>query len=374
MFAAQTPESPVQVLDRQRTSRIDHKLSDRVNGEGRKSLVAAGRHRARWPTQGLKHINDTANIVEGGRHDTNITMLSALQAPSGSRTTYTVAVQATPPARSKPDGGVKVDIESLPGQNQGKPTLDDARLDVPVLPGVNQDTSGMYEAPKQVSPAEASKPSHFPGAPAITVNKPLPGQNQEDPIKGGVIPPSAPTFPAPATSVLSSIPSRTGSPVASQPSSTIPSALSSPPPSEASSGLINLSNLALSLQTSTSLVFGSSSTSSLTSFVTLTRSEQGKLEAPVPIAPPRTVSTMAITISSTGADATARTSTHAVAAAQSVSGLIASTTASIIATSSPTTSSDNQGASILHPTARTLLILFVILGKYYRNWAFSCRF
>lgn len=326
--------------------------------------MGASRQQGTWPRQMFKVLNNTAVINDGERPYPTSAMLSALQVPSASRTIYTIAVQAASSAASKPEGGAKVDIELPVGQNQNEPGLEDTKSEVPVLPGVNQDTSAMGEVPKPVSPAVPPTSPQVSDAPAIIVNRPLPGQNQENPIVGDVSPPPVPTL---ATPKCSPSPSSTPPPGTSvmRPATTT-SISTTPPPLvvQTVSMSKSASTSAASNQGSATMLADLLTPPSVTSFVTITRSEQGKLEAPVSIALPKTPSTTAITTSSVGAEAVGRATTQAVAAAQSASGVMLSTATVAFATSDPAPLPNIQGGSILHPTARTLLILFVILGRW----------
>jgi hypothetical protein len=93
------------------------------------------------------------------------------------------------------------------------------------------------------------------------------------------------------------------------------------------------------------------SLSSVTSFVTLTRSEQGKENSSPTLAPPSIVKP---TITATP---------QAIAVGQSLTVIFSSTGTIAAASSTATAVADTQGGSSLHPTMRTLLIVFVILGK-----------
>ncbi|KAJ4984640.1 hypothetical protein SVAN01_09829 [Stagonosporopsis vannaccii] len=362
MLAPRRPNPPVRVLDHQGTSWVQLTTSDKDNVKGRSSLGVTGRHQREWPRRMLKEsTNSTKEVPEQERSSPTPAMWLAVQVANASSTTYTVAVQVTALATSKPDGGAERDVKSLPGQNQNKPTLDDARLEDTVLPGANQDISDMSEIPKQVPPGAAPSSLRLPGAPAITVDKPLPGQNQEDPIMGEVAPPPAPTLPASTSSLLPTtprlVPTVAGQgPAGVSPATSLPSSIqdiSKPIPQFTSMAPIQ----PLETVNSNSLTLGSA-----TSFVTVTRSEEAKLEATVTAAPSGVSSTAVIAISSVSAVTADHAATQAIAAAQSASATMASTAAVSVGTAKPATLPNNTNGSILHPTARTLLILFVILG------------
>ncbi|KAJ8106501.1 hypothetical protein OPT61_g9493 [Boeremia exigua] len=354
MLAPRRLNPPVQVLGRQTTPLINLNTNEKRNGERREGLVGADGQFERQLEETMKWINNTATITSQEQQRPTHTITSSTQAPDAPPTTYTIGVQTPTPAAAKPEGGARVEIESLPGQNKGKPSMDDANLQAPALPGVNQDTSNMGEVPKLVTPATAPKAPQLSGAPAITVNKPLPGQNQEAPVMGDVAIAPAPTVLAPASSLtLSILPSLTPF-VANQASTPLPSATSPLASVQDSSTAIPTSASGASDQISAVLP-----SSSLTSFVTMPRSGQSVAEASVTSL--GTLSTTSLPIGSTSVSAAGIATTQAIAAAQSATGVLALTSGMAASTSFPTVIPSDQG-SILHPTARTLLILFVVLG------------
>jgi hypothetical protein len=148
--------TPVLVLGRPLIQRNDIYTSNRFDGKGREGLVGGDGRPGRQSEETLKVTNGTANssAFEEPRRPSPATLSTSRQLPSGARI-YNVAVQATSSETPKPEGGARVEIESLPGQNQIKPTLDDARIDTPMIPGVNEDTSNMGEASRPVMPAAA---------------------------------------------------------------------------------------------------------------------------------------------------------------------------------------------------------------------------
>lgn len=260
-------------------------------------------------------------------------------------TNFTLPVQSTPSAPSIPAQGVRVDLGSLSGQNQDKPNVDDARVEAQALPGVNQDTSNMGELPEPAKPNESS------AVPAVTVNRPLPGQNQANPIKGELAPPP------PALPPLSSQPSST--PLVNGPTST-PTMLSEPTTSLVPS--TTPSSSTISPQTTSAVSSSAFTPPPVMSFVTITRSEEAKGESS---AATTSSSTTSASAPSSSVSTTENTNALATVVAQSLTGVFTSTTAIASATSIPTAlSSNQQDKSTLNPTARTLLIVFVILGNF----------
>ncbi|KAH6612724.1 hypothetical protein C7974DRAFT_476539 [Boeremia exigua] len=331
------------VLDHQR--RYLNKITASFKGyeEGRESLVGAdGRSRSQ-PGKKPKLMHRTANITTQNQPSATTTIKLTLEALNDLRTTHTIPIEVMASATSKPEGSARVQIESLPGQNQDKPTLDAAKLEVPVLPGVNQDTSRMGDIP--VSPAAALTPSQVP---AIIVDRPLPGQNQVDPIMGELAPLLISSM-APEPYVLPSNPPSSTPSVASQVSATSMSTLIA-------------QSTSVSLDSSSVVGFSTSFTiPSFTSFLTSTRSEQSREEASVTLALP-SPSAVALTTSTTSSDTTKSATSQAIAAAQSAPGILTSTAAVAVASQNSTAESEVRNGSILNPMARTLLIVFVVLG------------
>lgn len=358
MLAPRRPSLPVQVLVRQKVSCTHLTTSDRSNVRGTKSILVADGQQWKRPRRTLKETAiSTDDIAEREGSIPTLTMLSALQAPSASRKTDTVTVEATTST------ALKADIEPLPGQNQSKPTLDDAILEGKVLPGVNQDTSDMGEVPRPVLPVTAPNPSQLAGVPVITVNKPLPGQNQDDPIMGEVAPPPAPKLPTSTSSVLLQDPSMVPTTVGQAPADISPAASSPLFMQDVPTFIPQLTSTS-SIQSLAVMSSSSSISSYVTSFVTIISSEQGKLAAPVTADQPNISFTTAIAISNDGADTTVRATTQAIAAAQSVSIVMPSLPAVSLDNATPLALSDASNGSVLHPTARTLLVVFVILGEF----------
>ena len=356
MLTPRWPDTPVLVLDTHLVRKRDLTISNDRNGQRRDGLMDEVGGRRGQPGEMLKGVNATTGSAgRAGQEQPHPTasVLPVSQARP-TRTTYIVSVQSTQSAATRSEGGARVEIEALPGQNQDKPSLDDVKIQPQVLPGVNQDTSNMGEVPKPVTAATPTS------APAITVDRPLPGQNQANPIMGEVLPLPAPTAPAPPT--LPTLPSQP--PPLPPPVSSTSSALS--PSSEVSASLLQATMVSTSLASSTvsmpvSIITSSMFTpSAITSFVTITRSEQGKEGSKATLA---LSSTLPSSISETSTDQTESATPQAVAVAQSIPGVISATTAIATITLTPTATASDQGGSILHPTARTLLILFVILGQ-----------
>ncbi|KZM23034.1 uncharacterized protein EKO05_0008174 [Ascochyta rabiei] len=267
---------------------------------------------------------------------------SAPQA-SLSQTTYTVSIQSPPAATLTPEGDARADIEEPPKQAPNNPDLDESKIESAVLPGVNQDTSNMGELLKPGPPANPKEPS---AAPAVTVNKPLPGQNQADPIIGELAPLPVPSPPPPPPTLVNS-------------PASLPSLSSTPTPQSTKSSTVPPES-SRSAETSLAITPGTFVLSPLTSFVTITRSTQGKGEASITTALTGTFPTPAAI---TGILPTNGANPQAIAAAQSITSIVSSTTVIVTASLTPIIQpSGQQDGSILHPTARTLLILFVILG------------
>ncbi|KAF3044624.1 hypothetical protein E8E12_005382 [Didymella heteroderae] len=410
MLASRTLNFPVQVLDRPLIQERNTDTSSGPDEKGREGLVGGDRRPGRQSEDMIKNINvnSTSNSSAQERtRPTPATFPAPKQLPS-SLATYAVAVQATSSATSRPEGGARVEIGSLPGQNQIKPSLDDAKIDAPALPGVNQDTSNMGDAPKPVMPAaDGNDLPPPPGPPAMTVDKPLLGQNQAMPPAapgppapggppgppgslGGPQPPGtpgrSPLSPGPSTQASPGLPAPPppsapsgppGPPGLSRPPMAAPPPPGPPPPAAAAppppgpppppappamtSTPISLSTASTSTTTTTSstttskqILTSVSSTSRflspVTSFVTLTRSEQGKGNSPPTLAPPSIAS------------ATTTATPQAIAVGQSLTALVSSTSAIVAASSTSTALASTQVGSGLHPTMRTLLIVFVILG------------
>ncbi|KAF2630559.1 hypothetical protein BU25DRAFT_242313 [Macroventuria anomochaeta] len=357
MLEPRRPITPVQVLDRYLVRRSNFTASDDPNEKGREGLVGADGRSGGQPGEVLKGINRTKSSTGQEQPRPTFAVPSALQSSPSLRITYTISVRTTPSATSIPEGGARVEIESLPGQNQNKPNLDDARIEAPALPGVNQDTSNMGEVLKPGSPAAAGAPERPSNAPAITVNKPLPGQNQANPVMGEA---PLPVPPLPALALPPAPPIPPPSPLVTS-SASAPSSSNEPSVYSVQTATTSTSLSTSAASTLTPLASSSSSftLSSVTSFVKLTRSEQGKEEAPVTLALSNTTTLSATSTSVIPAD---NATPQAIAVAQSFSGALSSMTAIAAATLTPTAIPNNQDGSILHPTARTLLILFVILG------------
>ncbi|XPS79435.1 hypothetical protein M3J09_011418 [Ascochyta lentis] len=271
---------------------------------------------------------------------------SASQAPAP-QTVYTISFLPAPAATLIPDGGTRAGIEGLPGQNQNKPNLDGAKIEAETLPGVNQDTSNMGEP---LNPGVQVNPKQPSAAPEITVNRPLPGQNQANPIMGEPAPLPVPSpLPPPLTVVQSPAPQPSSS-RAPTPSSVLSTNTSTAP-----------SDSRKSTQTSSAVLSSTATPLSVATFVTITRSNQGKEQAPV--------TTLSLTsafptpIISASVIPMDTATPQAIAVVQSISGMLSSATMVATATLTPAVlSSDQQDGGILHPTARILLIVFVILG------------
>ncbi|KAF1924385.1 uncharacterized protein M421DRAFT_8863 [Didymella exigua CBS 183.55] len=224
--------------------------------------------------------------------------------------------------------------------------------------------SKLGEIPKPMMPAAAANAPLLSSQPAITEDRPLPGQNQimPPPISGPPAPDYAPSGPPspprPGSEALGPPP-----PAAAAP----PPAL--PPPPPPASPVITSSSASLSTtstlititasipssattltQTPTSASSGSLSPPTVTSFVTITRSEEGKENSPP------TLALSSITI------ATSTATPQAIAVVQSLPVIISSATAIAVASSTSTAAASSQDGSILHPAMRTLLIVLVILG------------
>lgn len=399
--------SPVQVLGRSLTRRDITFTSKRPDGKRRESLVGSDGRSGTRSREALKNTNGPAKIsAELSRRSTLATLPTPHQ-PNSAAVTYTAAIQTASPASTRPEGPARIESESLPGQNKIIPNLDNAKIDTPILPGVNQDTSNMGEAPQPVLPAAVTSglpPS--PGPLAMTVDKPLPGQNQvmpplppgfpgPNPPSGslsdpggpgagppGLSPPGSPPPSPPISSAPPGPPGPSGPPKSPMPRPLMPgppmmppmmpglappAAAASPPPlppppaplamttSSSISTTTSTSTMKTpsktSKQTSTPVSSTSLSLSSVTSFVTLTRSEQGKgNSSPTPI--PQSIDSRTTTATP-----------QAIAVGQSLTVIFSSTGAIAATSSTATAAADTQDGSVLHPTMRTLLIVFVILGK-----------
>ncbi|KAF3040825.1 hypothetical protein E8E11_001623 [Didymella keratinophila] len=412
MPAPRMLNTPVQVLGRPLIQGNDIYPSNQSNEKGREGLVGGDGRPGRQSEETLKSTNGTATSpVSGASRQPTFATLSSSQQPTSVTATYTVSVQSISSATPRPSGGARVEVESLPGQNQIKPNLDDARLDTPMLPGVNQDTSNMGEVPQPIMPAVAANGlSPPPGPPAMTVDKPLQGQSQVMPPPAS---PSAPTGPPapggpsnppggppggpggpcagplgppgmPPPGPASSVPAPPLPPTPSAPSGPPgppkppmdgppmhglpPTAAAAPPPapptlpavttsssnpsttSTSTSTITTTPSITSSEQTFAPVSSSSLRLSSITSFVTLTRSEQGKENSLPTLAPAGIVSpTTAVT-------------PQAINVGQSLTVIFSSTSAIAAASSTATAAADTQDGSGLHPTMRTLLIVFVILG------------
>ena len=311
-----------------------------------------------WREQSQEMMTENIKLASSTHRKLLLPLFKALPTPEAV-TIDTVSITTTTPAVSKPEEGGRVGIETLPVQDQSKPNIAEPKLEAQTLPGVNQDTSNMGEVPKS-APSGVGANSEGPStAPAITVNKPLPGQNQMDPIVFELA--------SPILSPLTVLPLPTPSEVLpATPLIHRPTTMSSSL-CEASMSLVQcmttsyaLPTLATPTLTSSSISISSFAFLSATSFATITLSEQGKEAAPVTLAQSTPVSTSTASAQASSAD---DTTPQAIVVVQSFTGISTSTAAIAAATIVPVAVSNEQDGSNLHPTARTLLILFVILGE-----------
>lgn len=398
MLAPRRLDSLAQLSDHPLNREINIATSHESNEKGREGLVDNKGRTEERSEEMLKGVGRTAKSSSQEQTQPSRSSLPGSKGQTSLTWIYTVANQARSARRSSREGGAGIEIESLPGQNQNKPVLNDALAEDPALAGVDQDASNTSKNPKPITPvAIANAPPPPPaGPPAMTVDKPLPGQNQ-------VMPPAAPGPPAPGSvpsgpsAPGSGSPSLTGVPgtqppgpalsAPAPPASPPPGPASPPPPGPGTPGpgspglgpgspppaaaapppgpppppppappmMTSLSSTATvattSKQTSTLAPSSTPLLSPVTSFVTITRSEQGKGNSP---------STQALP---SAASATTTVTPQAIAVAQSFSTIFPSTIAVAVASSTSTASANGQDGSILHPTMRTLLIVFVILGK-----------
>ncbi|KAJ4346295.1 hypothetical protein N0V95_005505 [Ascochyta clinopodiicola] len=342
MLAPPRPNTPVPVLDYQqiRTSNPATSQLPNEKEQGRESLVEGDGGRREQPQDMKEDTNKTPGTGQEMPPAVPLATLLVSQA-SPSPITYTVSIQSTPAATLIPEGDPRADIGK-----PNRPTFDDAKVESAALPGVNQDTSKMGELSKPGPPASSEEPSALP---AVTVNTPLPGQNQANPIIGDLASLPVPLSPPPPPALVDS------------PAST--SSLSSAPtPSVVQSSTFSSVSTESRRSTETSLTMSSSTftPSPVTSFVTITRSTQAKEEAPITSALTGTFPTSAAI---TSIIPTNGANPQAIAVAQSVTGILSSMTVMATASLTPTIQpSSEEDGTILHPTARTLLILFVILG------------
>lgn len=357
MPAPRRPNITVLVPDSRFVRHNNSALKEELNEPRREGVVEGD---GVWRKQVQKMKENIKAASSTGRTLSSPISLEAPPTPQAA-TTYTVSIPATTYAASIPERGAEVEIGTLAVQDRNKPNIAEPKLEAQTLPGVNQDTSNMGEVPKSSFSSVAENSERPSAAPAITVNKPLPGQNQVNPIVDELSPPmllSLPTISSPPT------PSYV-SPAAPPIHCTTSTSTSS---SEATVVLVQsmaTSNVIVkpTISTLTSPVASFSSLTSLliASFVTITQSEQGNEASPVTLA---RSSSVAKSITSTSASPAYNTEPQAIVVAQSFAGIFTSTTTIAATTIIPATVTNDQDGSILHPTTRTLLILFVILGGH----------
>lgn len=212
-----------------------------------------------------------------------------------------------------------------------------AKIDSEVLPGLNREPPRLGEQPKASPLAGPNDAAAAPLPQAITVNRPMPGKNQPIPIMDEA---AASSF-----MVLNALPvptseaSSTAEAVQPQSESTSSTIVSSV---EVSTSSITLPSSIISTTTSP--------IPSSTTFTTVTTSSQ-------------LIEQGLVTLESTSAaqSVTAAQLFSAIASVTITTSALASSTASPQATS---ISADAQQQSRLSPLARTLFIIFGVLGKH----------
>ncbi|CAG5175296.1 uncharacterized protein ALTATR162_LOCUS10705 [Alternaria atra] len=242
--------------------------------------------------------------------------------------TSTIQTASTTVPAFLADSGVKINEEALPGMNQGDPSL-------VTVPGMNQEAPLLVTAPIRTPLATPESSLVISSTSAMTVDKPMPGKNQPKP-----------TVDAAAASLTTLSDSRpTNVPTSSTPSSTTSTSIST---------IADVSTISFSMLPTLAISTLSSTESSTTTsspvlspvltFVTITRTAQGKEDA--------------------------QTSTQtvpaplAVTAPQSLSSsfLTSSLVVGSAIPSSLATAVSVEPQSGLTPLARSLFILFGVLG------------
>ena len=139
MLAPRSVNTPVRTPGDDISQQSRPKKRYEPSKEGRKGLVVADGQQTK---KSVRVLGDNGTAISAGRE------------PSSSESTPAASMQAVHPSQkatnlktetrsraSSPASGARVKAMSLPGQNKGKPTLDDVetqRLDDVRLPGQNQ--------------------------------------------------------------------------------------------------------------------------------------------------------------------------------------------------------------------------------------------
>ncbi|CAI9635094.1 unnamed protein product [Alternaria burnsii] len=246
------------------------------------------------------------------------------QADVNNNVTSTIRAASTTVPAFLVDSGAKVNEEALPGMNQEDPLL-------VTVPGMNQEDPLLVTAPAVTPTAAPESSLATSSTSAMTVEKPMPGKKQPKP-----------TADAAVTSLT--ILSGSGSTIAQTPSTTSATISSTIDVSTVSFSLPPTSTISTSSSTESSTTTSSSVLAPVLTFVTITRTAQGKEDAQT------TTQTVPAPL--------------AVTAPQSVSSsLLASSL--IVGSATPSslaTAISVEPQSGLTPLARSLFILFGVLG------------
>lgn len=422
MLASQSHNTPVR---NQLTHRRDSRKRHERREEGREGLVGADEQQ----NKNSGEHNRTAISTGREQASLRPTQVASLQPPCPSKTTLPLADQSAPSTSLSAGGAradVELlpvqnqgkltldDIESqagnlgdvrLPGQNQIDPKPDDLAAPGSPPPG----PAGMAPPPGMALPGmqSSSGPSPGPGlgpGAALTAGMshssgmPASGPAPPDkaPPSAGMISPPPPPGPMPLgplgmkppppampPSVAMPPPQGMG-PLALPPAAMPPTAPKgppsppsppSPPPAPqlppaalATTSLLTSARIttvptssSTSATSSPSVQSKSSSaltTSAAASFITITRSEQAKGQAPITVNLPNTTTVPANPAST--ASTTSATTSQVIGATESLTSA-----AAVVTAATSTALASSEGSHGLNPMARTMLILFVVLGELF---------